>query len=237
MRKIAVAWICLLLGACNKQPNPQTTAAALAASNANVAPAPAPPTFDIPAGASIRVRIDQTLDSRRNRRGDRFSATLDGPILIGGQEAIPNGTRFEGHVTDARPSGRFKGRAEIGLTLDSFTIDGEQYPIDTAADRRAGGGHKKRNFAFIGGGAAAGAGIGALAGGGAGGGRGSGDWAHDSAVYRKEKCCDSRGDDSLFPPDAAGDGDRIRSLTSRLSSVGFDAWNVSWHHQSNFKPN
>jgi hypothetical protein len=139
-------------------------------------------TFNIPAGASIRVRIDQTIDSRRNRPGDHFTATLNGPILIGGREAIPNGTRFNGHVTDARRSGHFKGRAVVGLTLDSFTLDGEEYRIDTAADRRVSGGHKKRNFGFIGGGAAAGAGIGALVGGGMGAAVGAGAGAGAGAT-------------------------------------------------------
>jgi hypothetical protein len=131
-------------------------------------------TYSIPAGSSLRVRLDQTIDSRRNRPGDRFTASLYGPIMIDGREAIPNGTRFTGHVTDAKASGRLKGRAVIGLTLDSFTIDGEDYRIDTAPDRRVSKSHKRRNFAFIGGGAATGAVIGALAGGGAGAAIGAG---------------------------------------------------------------
>lgn len=34
-------------------------------------------------GTSVRVRLAQTLDTKRNRTGDRFSATLDQPILVG----------------------------------------------------------------------------------------------------------------------------------------------------------
>jgi hypothetical protein len=187
------------MGACNKQQQPpQSTvgatgagqpgatsasfAAAPASANAVPPPAPSDPVpaqsepeaIKIPAGSAIRVRLDQTIDSKRNRPGNRFTATLYGPVLIDGREAIPNGTRFSGHVTDAKSSGRFKGRAVIGLTLDSFTIEGEEYRIDTAADRRVSGRHRRRNFAFIGGGAGAGAAIGALAGGGAGAAIGAG---------------------------------------------------------------
>ena len=198
MRLISVVVVSFLLGACSKQQSAPQSAAGVAGSTpaqaqaptqaqaqapAPLPPAPLPPeTFNIPAGSSIRVRLDQTIDSRRNRPGDRFTATLHGPILVNGREAIPNGTRFTGHVTDARPSGHFKGRAVVGLTLDAFTIDGEEYQIETSADRRVSGGHKKRNFAFLGGGAAAGAGIGALVGGGMGAAVGAGAGAGAGAT-------------------------------------------------------
>jgi hypothetical protein len=136
--------------------------------------APLAKIYTIPTGAFIRVRIDQTIDTKRNRSGDPFTATLYGPVRIDGKDAIPSGTRFTGHVTDASHSGRFKGRAAIGLTLDSFRLDGEEHRIDTGVDRRMSGGHKRRNFSFIGGGAASGAGIGALAGGGVGAAIGAG---------------------------------------------------------------
>jgi hypothetical protein len=183
MRAISVVLITFLLGACSKQQSTPQQSAALQSPTAQAAAAQPPAeTFNLPAGSAIRVRLDQSIDSRRNRPGDRFTATLNGPILIDGREAIPNGTSFAGHVTDARHSGHFKGRAVVGLTLDSFTIDGEEYQIDTAADRRVSGGHKKRNFAFIGGGAATGAGIGALVGGGVGAAVGAGAGAGAGAT-------------------------------------------------------
>src|SRR5215475_16087615 len=40
------------------------------------APPVAAPSFVIPRGARLRVRLDQTLDTRRTRAGDHFSATL-----------------------------------------------------------------------------------------------------------------------------------------------------------------
>jgi hypothetical protein len=116
----------------------------------------------------LRVRINQTLDTKRNRAGDPFTATLNAPVVIDGREAIPRGTQFHGHLTSAAQSGRFKGRAVIGLTLDSFMLDNETYQIDTRSDVRSSKGHKKRNFLFMGGGAGGGAAIGALAGGGMG---------------------------------------------------------------------
>jgi hypothetical protein len=130
----------------------------------------APPveTYNIPPGTLLRVRIDRTVGTKHNRAGERFTATLNTPVIADGREAIPRATLFTGHLTNAKHSGRFKGRAVIGLTLDSFTLDNETYRIDTGSDMRRSKGHKKRNFLFMGGGAGGGAAIGAAAGGGAG---------------------------------------------------------------------
>jgi hypothetical protein len=122
---------------------------------------PAP--VEIEAGAEFHVRLDETLDTRRNRAGDRFTATLVEPL-----GPLSEGTRCSGHLIESKHSGRFKGRAVLGLTLDAFDYGGQQIRIDTSDAERVSGNHKKRNIALIGGGAGVGAAIGALAGGGAG---------------------------------------------------------------------
>ncbi len=128
----------------------------------------APPTLLIPAGTAVHVRLEQSVDTRRNRPGDRFEATLISPVEIGGQVILPRGTPFQGHVTEARPSGRLKGRAILGIELDSFRLNGVSYPVVTAVDDRVSGRHRKRNWILIGGGSGLGATIGAIAGGPAG---------------------------------------------------------------------
>lgn len=125
-------------------------------------------TYYIPPGTLLRVRLDRTVDTKHDRAGERFTATLNTAVVVDGREAIPRGTLFTGHLTYAAHSGRLKGRAVIGLTLDSFTLENEVYRIDTGSDVRRSKRHRKRNFLFIGSGAAGGAAIGAIAGGGAG---------------------------------------------------------------------
>jgi len=116
----------------------------------------------------LRVRVDEELDTRRNRPGDRFTATLYQPVRVSGAAVLPAGTRFRGHLVASKPSGRLKGRAVLGLTLDSFERGGREYPVDTRGDYRESGKHRGRDAAFIGGGTGGGAVVGALAGGGTG---------------------------------------------------------------------
>jgi hypothetical protein len=124
--------------------------------------------ISIPTGTPIRVRLNETLDTRRNRSGDRFTASLVEPVEESGRVVVPRGTVFSGHVTIAAPSGRMKGRAIMGLTLDSFEVNGARYPVVTSKASRVSARHKKRNLVLIGGGSGLGALIGGLAGGGKG---------------------------------------------------------------------
>src|SRR5262249_18315142 len=66
---------------------------------------------------------------------------------------------------EAKPSGRFKGRAVLALKLDSMDLHGRTYPIRSLALRTSRG-HKKHNLAWIGGTSGGGALIGAAAAGG-----------------------------------------------------------------------
>jgi len=122
----------------------------------------------IPSGTPLHVRVDESIDTRRNRAGDGFTSTLAQPIEIDGRVLVPAGTTFAGHVTTARGSGRMKGRAQLGLALDSFQLNGREYRVETTSVDRVSASHKKRNSWLIGGGAGVGAAIGAIAGGGKG---------------------------------------------------------------------
>jgi len=122
----------------------------------------------LPENTAIRVTLDQALSSDLSKPGDRFDATVSEPVVIDGKTAIPQGAHAEGWVVDARQSGRLMGRARLQLALQSVAVDGNGYYVRTVASPRIGRDHKKRNLAWIGGGAAGGAVVGALAGGGTG---------------------------------------------------------------------
>ena len=173
----------LVLAACSNHSHPSSSAA-VAINPEPVEPAPPPkgfvaepaPSTDAPAparvviarGSVLRVQIDEALDTRRNRAGDHFHASLAAPVLVHGSIALPRGTEFTGHITQSDASGRLKGRAVIAVTLDSFRLNGKEYRVHTGSVERLSVAHKKRNLGFIGGGSGLGAVLGAIAGGGKG---------------------------------------------------------------------
>jgi hypothetical protein len=122
----------------------------------------------VPEETPIHVTLDQGISSNQNRPGDHFEATISEPVVLNDKTVIPQGTPVEGLVVDARPSGHLMGRAHLQLALESMQLNGKTYDLRTSSSYRRGGDHKKRNWAWIGGGAGGGALIGAAAAGGKG---------------------------------------------------------------------
>ena len=137
--------------------DPATTQAATGSFPALTGSMPAVSEVTIPATTRLRVRINESLDTKRNRTNDGFSAVLESPVVIGDRVALPQGTGFHGHILVSRSSGRLKGRAELSLVLDEVELAGTNYPIDTRSNARVSRGHKRRNWGWIGGGSGVGA--------------------------------------------------------------------------------
>ena len=138
----------------------------LVVSAATLANRPDPVT--VPELTPIHVTLDQAVSSNQNRPGDHFDATVSEAVVVDGKTVIPEGARAEGVVVDAKHSGRLMGRARLQLALQSVEVNGQPYDVRTTSSMRIGRDHKKRNWAWIGGGAAGGAAIGAVAAGGQG---------------------------------------------------------------------
>lgn len=147
-------------------------------------PPPAPPSNPVvvKAGTPLVVTVDQSVNSKTNNPGDHFDASLAAPVTLGGQQVIPEGARVVGVVTDAKSAGKFKGHAEITVTLDSIKVDGARYPLRTTSVTEAGKGRGKRTGIGVGGGAVVGGIIGAIAGGGKGAAIGAGAGAGAGAA-------------------------------------------------------
>jgi hypothetical protein len=141
-------------------------ALALVVSAATLSNRPDPVT--VPELTPIHVTLDQAVSSKQNRPGDHFDATVSEAVVVDGKTVIPEGAHAEGLVVDAKHSGRLMGRARLELALKSVEVNGQPYDVRTTSLPRIGRDHKKRNWAWIGGGAAGGAAVGAVAAGGQG---------------------------------------------------------------------
>lgn len=124
--------------------------------------------INVPEGTAIHVVLDQAIATNQGRAGDEFEASTSAPVVIDGKTVIPKGARVRGRVVESHASGRLTDRARLSLALRSVEVRGKSYAIETNTISRVSGDHKKRNIAYIGGGAGAGALIGGIAGGGKG---------------------------------------------------------------------
>ncbi len=137
--------------------------------------------YEVPAGARVEVRTEETIDSARAVEGQTFAAEVARDVRDrSGNVVIPRGANAQIIIRSASKGGRFKGSADLVMDLASVSVNGQRYRIETvdlAQRGREGVGANKRTGEFAGGGAAVGAIIGAIAGHGKGAAIGAGSGA------------------------------------------------------------
>lgn len=160
-------------------PSAQNTPAPAPAAVAGNAPPPVTqqyqpaPTFrTIPAGTTLEVRNDQTIDSQTAEPGQAFSGTVVNTIVdTSGKVAIPAGARATLVVRSGTQQGKLQGRSALEVDVASVEIAGHKYRMETSnfvTQGKEGLGKNKRTAEFTGGGTALGTILGAVAGGGKG---------------------------------------------------------------------
>ena len=85
----------------------------------------------LPAGTRLLIRINDSLDSRRDRPGTLFTGRLETNLQVGNRVVAPRGTPVHGRLTDSRSAGRVAGRSELSLELTDIIIGGTAFPIRT----------------------------------------------------------------------------------------------------------
>lgn len=119
----------------------------------------------LPAGTVLPLTLETTVASNTSHVEDRVQARLRRAVVVNGRTVLPAGAAVSGIVTEARQSGRVKGRGRIGVRFTSLSTHDESYRLRTASIVREARGTKKKDAAKIGIPAGAGALIGGLAGG------------------------------------------------------------------------
>jgi hypothetical protein len=171
-----------------RQPAPKQTEPG---NPAPLTPAPRPravttQTYELPAGSEISVRTNEAIDSEAATEGQTFDAQVTRDATdVNGDVVIPRGSRANVVIKSASKGGRIRGASDLVLDLQSVTINGKEYLIDTVdvtKQGKSGVGANKRTAKYTGGGAAIGAIIGAIAGGGKGAAIGAGAGAGAGAL-------------------------------------------------------
>jgi len=134
----------------------------------NQPPAPGPMGVTVPPDTNVTVRMIDPVNSETARRGQTFRASLDEPIFVNGQMAIPRGADVLTKLVDEEQSGKIEGRAVLKLALVSISVNGQPIPVTSSDVRTESSSRGERSAGVIGGGTALGAIVGALAGGGKG---------------------------------------------------------------------
>jgi len=132
----------------------------------------------VPAGTEMKVRTEETIDSKTGVEGQTYAAEIAANVRDAeGAVVVPAGANATIVIKSASAGGKFHGASDLILDLHSVSVEGQRYTVDTTDVEQKGHdgvGANKRTAKFGGGGAAVGAIIGAIAGGGKGAGIGAG---------------------------------------------------------------
>jgi hypothetical protein len=175
MRKASICAVAILLGIISLQADsfakvfPAPLNAGPAAAAAAVA-AQSMKKIYVPAGTRILIRMIDSIDSTKQKAGDRFTASLETNLVVDNIVAAPRGTTVYGRLVSAESAGRMKGSSELTLELTDIVIRGTAYPLLTSTYEVKGKGEGGNTAKKV----VGGAGLGALIGGIAGGGKGAG---------------------------------------------------------------
>src|SRR5271170_1963215 len=134
-------------------------------------PPPPPPAFrdvTVPAGTTIPIRINQTLDSATTQQGENFSSTIAADVIMDGLAVFRQGTSVNGRVVAVQEAAHYKGSSLLTIELTSITRHDEKLSITTDPYSVQGKGRGANTAEKVGGGAAVGAILGGILGGGKG---------------------------------------------------------------------
>jgi hypothetical protein len=158
-----------------------------------------PPSITLPPGTVIPVRLNDWLSSDKNQSGDRFSATLEQPLVANGWVVAVRGQVVTGRIAVAKKAPRGGGSSELGVDLSELTlVDGQVLPVRTQLLQSSAGTSNGRNAAAV----ATTTGVGAVIGGAAEGGEGAAVGAVIGATAGIIGVMSTRGKPTVIAPES-----------------------------------
>ncbi|HEY0004330.1 MAG TPA: hypothetical protein VGB17_05930 [Pyrinomonadaceae bacterium] len=86
-------------------------------------------TLNIQSGTRLAAQLENTLDARKARVGDRVVLRTTEAIKENGRTIVGKGARLIGHVTEVRQSARGSAQSSIGLVFDRLEKGSLELPI------------------------------------------------------------------------------------------------------------
>jgi hypothetical protein len=77
---------------------------------------------EIPQGAHLLLRMENSLSTRTAREGDYVYLRTASPVSLDGKIVVPVGSYVQGVVAQSKRSGRVTGRAELAIRLETLTL-------------------------------------------------------------------------------------------------------------------
>ena len=197
MRKAFVWTTTLLLGVAIIPVGKSSRSGFANPASANVA-AQSKKRITVPAGTRILIRMVDSIDSTKQKTGDRFTATLETNLQAEDTVVAPRGSTLYGRLAQASSAGRMSGSSELTLELTDIVINGTAYPLLTSTYEVKGKGEGGNTAKKV----VGGAGLGALIGGIAGGGKGAAIGAGAGAATGTAVAASKKGQQLQIPSEA-----------------------------------
>jgi hypothetical protein len=165
-------------------PDPAATVAPATPIPTPTPPPPPPKQVDVPANTTVTIRMIDGVDSSVNKTGEIFHASLDSPIVVDNEVAVPAGADVYVRLANASSAGHMAGKSELRLELVKLEFQGQSYPLVSGTYSLAGSSRGKDTAKKVGTGAVLGTIIGAIACGGKGAAIGAAAGAGAGGVYQ-----------------------------------------------------
>src|SRR6266446_2563451 len=76
--------------------------------------------LDLQSGTQVAAQLENTLDARHAKVGDRVVLKTTQAIKQNGEVIVPKGSRLIGHVTDVQQQTKNDSQSVIGIAFDSL---------------------------------------------------------------------------------------------------------------------
>jgi hypothetical protein len=87
--------------------------------------------ISLPAGTSVKVKLENALTTFSSKSGDPFSARVTEAVMLDGKPVIPIGATVQGRVTKASEPRRIAGKPTLAIFPETVVLpNGEHYMLN-----------------------------------------------------------------------------------------------------------